>query len=174
MPSLPFYSLGQSKYMCTRILQTHLELKQNFSDNKLIERENLWIKPHIRLVKLNPISVVPIFMINVPMCGLLHYNTSPNFRMTRVCEIPGWNHIRDSHTVLKPYNLTCWQLTPLHDTDVFAWISVVNLLVNENDFLVPVERHRILKYHDITLLALFHKYDTYQYQCWNIWSWWSL
>ena len=36
--------------------------------------------------------------------------------------------------MLKPYNLTCWQLTPVHDTDVLSWISIFNLLVNENDF----------------------------------------
>ena len=29
-----------------------LELKQNFIENKLIERENLWIKPHIRFIKI--------------------------------------------------------------------------------------------------------------------------
>ena len=34
--------------------------------------------------------------------------------------------------------------------------------VNENDFPVPVERRRILKSHDITLHALFHKHDKYQ------------
>ena len=52
MPPQPFYNLGQSKYICTRILWTQLELKQNFFYDKLIEWENLWIKPHIRLVKM--------------------------------------------------------------------------------------------------------------------------
>ena len=52
MPQLPFYSLCQSKYMCTRIFYMQLELKQNVVENKLIERENLWIKPHIRLIKI--------------------------------------------------------------------------------------------------------------------------
>ena len=38
--------------MCTRILKTQLELKQKFVENKLIEWDNLWIKPHILLVKI--------------------------------------------------------------------------------------------------------------------------
>ena len=52
MPPLPFYSLGQSKNMCTRILLTQLQLKQDVVENKLIKRENLWIKPYICLIKL--------------------------------------------------------------------------------------------------------------------------
>ena len=52
MLPLPFYSLGQSKYICTRIFLTQLELKQNAVENTLIERENLWIKPYIRLIKI--------------------------------------------------------------------------------------------------------------------------
>ena len=45
-------------------------------------------------------------------------------------------------------------------------MSVFKLLhvVNENDFSVPVERQRILKSHAITLHALFHKHDKYQYE----------
>ena len=156
MPSLPFYSLGQSKYMCTRIPQTQLELKQKFSDKKLIERENLWIKPHIHLIKIKShfsgthfddkcptFSVASCLMIPVPIFA---WHGFAKF---------GRNHIRDSHTVLEPYNLTCWQLTPLHDKDVLSWMSVFNLLVNENDFPVPVERHRILKSHDITSPCVF-------------------
>ena len=38
--------------MCTRILLTQLELKQDVVENKLIKRENLWIKPYIWLIKL--------------------------------------------------------------------------------------------------------------------------
>ena len=52
MPPLPFYSLGQSKYICSRIFLTQLELKQNVVENTLIERENLWIKPYISLIKI--------------------------------------------------------------------------------------------------------------------------
>ena len=52
MPPLPFYILGQSEYMCTRILWTQLELKQNFVDNKSIEQRNWWIKPQIHLIKI--------------------------------------------------------------------------------------------------------------------------
>ena len=52
MPPLPFYILGQSKCICVRILQTQLERKQNFVDKKVIEPENVWIKPHIHLIKI--------------------------------------------------------------------------------------------------------------------------
>ena len=36
--------------MCTRILQTQLKLDQNVVENKLIKRDNLWIKPYIRFI----------------------------------------------------------------------------------------------------------------------------
>ena len=52
MQPSPFYSLGQSKYMCTRILQTQLKLDQNVVENKLIKRDNLWIKSYIRFIKI--------------------------------------------------------------------------------------------------------------------------
>ena len=69
MPPLPFCSLCQSKYMCTRIFKMQLELNQNVVENKLIERENLWIKPHIRLIEIKSHFVVPILMINFPHLG---------------------------------------------------------------------------------------------------------
>ena len=34
MPPLRFYNLDQSKYICARIFQTQLELKQNVVENK--------------------------------------------------------------------------------------------------------------------------------------------
>ena len=52
IPPLRFYNLGESKYMCTRIFSSQLEPKQNIVENNLIERENLWIKPHIRLIRI--------------------------------------------------------------------------------------------------------------------------
>ena len=45
--------------------------------------------------------------------------------------------------------------------DVLSWVSIFNLLVNENYFFVPIERHRFLKSHDITLHASFHWHDKY-------------
>ena len=48
--------------------------------------------------------------------------------------------------------------------DVLSWMSIFNLLVNENDFSVPVEHHRFLKSHDITLHVSFYKYDKYHYE----------
>ena len=57
---LPFYDLGQHKYMCIIIFQTQLEFKQNVVENKWIERENLWKNHMSASIKLNPISVVPI------------------------------------------------------------------------------------------------------------------
>ena len=51
------------------------------------------------------------------------------------------------------------KLTPLHHMDVIPWMSIFNLLVNKNYFSVPVERHRFLKSHDITLHASLHWHD---------------
>ena len=47
---------------------------------------------------------------------------------------------------------------------VRPWMFILNLLVNENDFSVPVERHRFLKSRDITLHTSFHRHDEYHYQ----------
>ena len=44
------------------------------------------------------------------------------------------------------------------------WMSISNRLVNENDFSSPVERHRFLKYHDITLYVSFHWHNKYHYE----------
>ena len=51
--------------------------------------------------------------------------------------------------------------------DVLSWMPIFNLLVNENDFSVPVERHRFMKSHDITLHASFHWHDKYRYEQWE-------
>ena len=77
MPPLPFYSLGQSKYMCTRILYTQLELKQNFFDNKFIERENLWIKPKIRSIKIKSHFSGTHFDDKFPTFGVASYIMVP-------------------------------------------------------------------------------------------------
>ena len=43
-------------------------------------------------------------------------------------------------------------------------MSIFDLLFNENDFSVPVERHRFLKSHDITLHESFRWHDKYHYE----------
>ena len=43
-------------------------------------------------------------------------------------------------------------------------MSISNRLVNENDFSLPVERHRFLKSHDIKLYASFHWHNKYHYE----------
>ena len=43
-------------------------------------------------------------------------------------------------------------------------MSISNRLVNENDFSLPVERHRFLKSRDITLHASFHWHNKYHYE----------
>ena len=44
-------------------------------------------------------------------------------------------------------------------------MSISNRLVNENNFSLPVERHRLfLKSHDITLYAPFHWHNKYHYE----------
>ena len=83
MPPLPFYSLGQSKYICTRIFKPQLELKQNVVKTTLIEREKLWIKPYIRLIKIEShfsgthfdnkfatFGVASCIMVAAPISGL--------------------------------------------------------------------------------------------------------
>ena len=110
IPPLPFYSLGQSKYMCTKILWTQLKLDQNVVENKLIKRDNLWIKSYIRFMKIKShfsgAHLDDKFQTFEVVCCIMV--SAPIFRMGRLCEIPCWNHIRDSYTVLKPYDLTCW------------------------------------------------------------------
>ena len=61
-------------------------------------------------------------------------------------------------------NLTCWQLTPLHDMNIHSWMPILDLIVNENDLGVPVERHGFLKSHDNTLHASYHWHDEYHYE----------
>ena len=152
--------------MCTRIVYRQLELKQNVVENKSIERENLWIKPHIRLIKTKSHFSGARFddkflIFGVASCIMA---LAPILIMAWVCEFPCWNRIRDSHTVLKLYNLICWQLTLLHHTDVLSWMPIINLLVNVNDFLVPVEHNRFLKSHDIALHASVHWHDKCHYE----------
>ena len=43
-------------------------------------------------------------------------------------------------------------------------MSIFNFLVNENDFAVPVERHRFLKSRAITLHVSFHWHGKYHYE----------
>ena len=43
-------------------------------------------------------------------------------------------------------------------------MSISNRLVNENDFPLPVECHRFLKSHDITLYASFPWHNEYQFE----------
>ena len=43
-------------------------------------------------------------------------------------------------------------------------MSIFNLPVNENDFSVPVKRHRFLKSRDITLHTSFQWHDKYHYE----------
>ena len=176
MPPLPFYSLGQSKYICTRIFWTQLELKQNVVGNTLIERENLWIKPYIRLIKIEyHFSGTHFEKKNSHIWGgLLHYGSCPNFRMDLVCKIPCWGHITGSHTVLKPYRWTYWPLTPLHDTDVLPLMSIFNLLVNENDF--QYQSNATDSWNLVILHSIRHFTDTINtiIKSWNTRSWWSL
>ena len=69
-----------------------------------------------------------------------------------------------AESVLDPYNLTCWQLTPLHYTDVLSWMTIFHLVVNENDFSVPFVRHILLKSHDIILHASFRWHHNCHYE----------
>ena len=48
--------------------------------------------------------------------------------------------------------------------DVLLWMSIFDLLVNEDDFSVPVERKRFLKSHDILLHVSFHCHDKCHYE----------
>ena len=43
-------------------------------------------------------------------------------------------------------------------------MSISSRLVNENDFSLPVERHRFLKSHDIILYVSFHWHNEYHFE----------
>ena len=125
--------------------------------NKWNSRENLWVKPYVGLIKIKFHSSDAHFddqsiTFGVASCIMVQ---DPSFRMTLLFEISCWNHISDFHTVLDPYELTCWQLIP-HYTDVLSWVAIFNLVVNEKEFSVPFERHILLKSHDIILRVSFH------------------
>ena len=114
--------------------------------------ENLWIKPHIRLIDTQFHATFMAFET-----GFFIKEPAPIFfSMAQVCEISWWNHISDYHLVLKPYNLICCQFPPLHYADVLSWKSTFNIGVNEDDFSVQIERHRCFKFHDIAQHAPFH------------------
>ena len=51
MPPLPIYSLGQSIYVYQNFLNA-VKAQTKLFENKLIERENLSIKSHVRLIKI--------------------------------------------------------------------------------------------------------------------------
>ena len=111
MPPLPFYDIGQHKWVCTRIFQTHLELKLNVVEDKWIERMNLWIEPHVGLIKIishfSGAHFDDKFMtFGVASCIMV---ADPIFCMALFREISCSNHISNYHTVLNPYNLTYWQ-----------------------------------------------------------------
>ena len=112
-------------------------------------------------LKLNPISMVPILMINqwrVASCIMV---PDPLFRMALFCQFFCWSHISDYQTVLNMCNLKCWQLTSLHYMDALSWRAIFHLVINENDFSVPFERHTLLKSHDVILHASFY----WQHKC---------
>ena len=65
MPALPFYTVWIKANICVpESYKRSSNPKQNFVENKLIERDNFLIKSHIAWWKLNPILLVPILMIN--------------------------------------------------------------------------------------------------------------
>ena len=51
--------------------------KQNFLDNKLIEREHLWIKPHFRLIKIKSHFSGTHFDDKFPTFGVASCNMVP-------------------------------------------------------------------------------------------------
>ena len=86
MPPLPFYNLGQSKNMCTRIFSTQFELKEDVVENKLIKWKNLWINPYICLItikfhfsgthfdnKFPTFGVVSCIMVPAPIIAYLGF-----------------------------------------------------------------------------------------------------
>ena len=107
-------------------------------------------------LKLSNISVVTLddkfIIFGVASCISV---PNPIFCMALFHEMSCWNHISDYHTVLNPYSLTYWQLTPLRYTDVLSWVAIFHLVVNEKYFSVPFECRTLLKSHDITLNASF-------------------
>ena len=130
MPPLPFYSLGQSKYKCTRILK--------------VERENLWIKLHIRLIKtkyhfsgahFDDHFITGGFLHNVTRSDFSHGSGLRNFLL----------NITDYNTVLRPCNLACWQVTVLDYTGILSWMSLFSLVVKENYFSVASRVPMILE-----------------------------
>ena len=123
-------------------------------------------KPHVGLIKIKSHLGGAHFddkfvTFGVTSCIMV---PDPNFCMTLYCKISCWNHTSDYYTVQNPYNLTCWQLTPQHFTHALFWMAIFHLVVNENDFSVPFERHTSLKCHDIILHSTFYWHYKWRYE----------
>ena len=104
--------------------------------NKWIEGENLGIKPHVGLMKVishfGGVHFDDTFItFGVASCIMV---PDPILRMALFCDISCWNHISDYHTVLIRYNLTWWQLTPLHYKGVLSWMAIFHIVFNEMIF----------------------------------------
>ena len=141
-PPLPFPDLGQRIYVYQNLLNAG-RTQTKRCRNKLIEMGNLWIKLCVGFIKrksrFSRAHLDDKFItFGIASCILVPV---PILRNAIFCEITCWNHISNYHTVLNPYNLACWQLTPLHYMDVLSWIPIFHLVFNENDFSVPFERH---------------------------------
>ena len=155
-PPQPFFDLGNAKYVpeySKRSLNSNNTLlKTNESKGRTygLNHMSAWLK-------LNPISAVPILMINFSHFRMAYCILAPDpiFGMALFYDVSCWTHISDYHTVLNPFNFTCWQLTPLHYTEVLSWMSIFHLVVNKNDFSVQFES-RTLKSDYVILHALFH------------------
>ena len=164
---------GRHHY-CTMILvnanicvSESFKLSYNSNKTLLKTNESKWRTYRLNhmsaWLKLNPISVVPFLVIDWSHLGWSSSLRYPILflRMALFFEISCWSHISDYHTVLNPYNLTSWQLTPLHRTEVLSWMAIFHFVFNENNFSVLFERHTLLKSHDIILRASLH----WHYKC---------
>ena len=98
----------------------------------------------------------------------------PIFPMALLYEITCWNHISDYHTVLNPYDVTWWQLTLLHCTDVISWMTILHIVVNENDLMCHSNVTHYWKLMILCFMRHFTRTINAIMEIWNTWLTWSL
>ena len=85
-----------------------------------------------------------------------------------------WNQISDYHIVLKPYNLTFWQSTPLHYTDVLSWLTTFHRVVIENFFQYQLNATYYWNFNILHFRRHFIDSINDTMKRWQVWSRWSL
>ena len=139
-----------------------------------MEREDLWIKPHIHLIKIKSHFSGTHFDDKFPTFGMASCITVP----AQIFAWPGFAKFLSeiiSGILIRCLNLILWHAANWqHYTMRTPFLDVHFQPSSQWNFSEPVERHRFLKSYYITLHVWFHRKINTIMKSWNSWSWWSL